>query len=331
MLIPIVLKEEIAEAQEAFKKSLMRGAKRLRRDVGFKGDQVKDVEIYWNPDSSLWAGCKELDNRYWNIFGCQDPSTLKALSIVVEINMPTEGKNRRVAAFFAKDTNKRIYLVHSGKIGGGRAGITKDGLLNLVGADQMVRIHWDDKDTDGILIGQVGAPNLPRQVADFVRKVDRFKRHSVSEEVSLPEIFPTFSPEFSGQRKSYTFSETIQSSCDHGLVITALKESVTSMGLQAANDRYRDLFLYDKDNRIFVLFEAKTDISTSNIYGAIGQLMFHGASEDPSPRKVLVVPENPNSKTDSVLRKLGIEVLPYVWQDGEPTFPGLRKLNLAGM
>ncbi len=77
------------------------------------------------------------------------------------------------------------------------------------------------------------------------------------------------------------------------------------------------------------LFEAKTDLSTSNIYGAIGQLMFHGASEDPSPRKILVVPENPDSQTGSILRRLGIEVLQYVWESGEPAFPGLKRLELA--
>ncbi len=252
MLVPIVGREEIALAQEAFKKSLMRGANHLRRDVGYKGGQQKGVDIYWNAESGLWAGFEEADNRYWNIFGMQDPSTLQNLSIVVEINMPTEGKNRDVAAVFAKDTKGRCYVVHSGKVGGGRKGITKEGLLNVVGADQMVRIHWDDKDTEGILVGQVGVPNLPRQVADFVRKVARSKRHPVNDEVSPTATFPAFSPEFSGQRKSYTPSEMIQSSCDHGRVITALNEAVTAMGLQAANDRYRDLFLYDKDKRIFV-------------------------------------------------------------------------------
>lgn len=97
-------------------------------------------------------------------------------------------------------------------------------------------------------------------MVDFVRRVDRFKRYVVNGKAPLPSHFPTFSPEFSGQRQSYTVSQTIRSSCDHGRVITALSKAVASLGLQAANDRYRDLFLYDTEAKIFVLFEAKTDL-----------------------------------------------------------------------
>lgn len=150
MLAPIVGRQEIATAQEVFKKSLIRGARYLRRNVGFQGDQVKDVDIYWNAESGLWAGFEELDSRYWNIFGIQDPPTHKSLSITVEINVPVEGKDRRVAAFFAKDPRGLVYVVHSGKIGGGRTGIGKEGFLDFVGDDQMVSVRWDDKDTDGM-------------------------------------------------------------------------------------------------------------------------------------------------------------------------------------
>lgn len=56
--------------------------------------------------------------------------------------------------------------------------------------------------------------------------------------------------------------------------------------------------------------------------------MYQGAAQDPSPRKILVLHGSPNSETRATLRRLGIEVLEYVWENGEPAFPGLSQLDL---
>jgi hypothetical protein len=46
----------------------------------------------------------------------------KSLTITVEINPPHEGEDRPVAGLFARDAENRIYLAHTGKVGGGRTG-----------------------------------------------------------------------------------------------------------------------------------------------------------------------------------------------------------------
>ena len=64
-----------------------------------------------------------------------------------------------------------------------------------------------------------------------------------------------------------------------------------------ANDVPRDLYVFSFKGRVRMLFEAKTDLSTSSIYGAVGQLMLHAAVEPKEPRLIFVAPGTPKPKT----------------------------------
>jgi hypothetical protein len=75
-----------------------------------------------------------------------------------------------------------------------------------------------------------------------------------------------------------------------------------------------------------MLFEAKTNLSTSSIYGAVGQLMQHGAAEPKEPRRIFVAPGTSKPETHRALRKLGIEVLSYKWDGDSPRFRNLGLL-----
>ena len=64
-----------------------------------------------------------------------------------------------------------------------------------------------------------------------------------------------------------------------------------------------------------VLFEVKTDLTTTSIYKGLGQLMLHGAQTDPPPRRILVVPGGPTSDTRVAFDRLGVRVVSYVQKD----------------
>jgi hypothetical protein len=56
--------------------------------------------------------------RFWNSFGVADPNQHSSLSITVEINPPHEGENRRTAGVFLRDESGRLYVGHTGRLGG---------------------------------------------------------------------------------------------------------------------------------------------------------------------------------------------------------------------
>jgi hypothetical protein len=85
--------------------------------------------------------------------------------------------------------------------------------------------------------------------------------------------------------------------CYHGLLIEALAKELEERNLKYGNDRLRDLFVVSAKGKVQILFEAKTDLGTSSVYSAVGQLMLHGAAEKLAPKRILVIPGSPKPKT----------------------------------
>jgi hypothetical protein len=85
----------------------------------------------------------------------------------------------------------------------------------------------------------------------------------------------------------------------------------------------------DRGNRVFrlrFLFEAKTDVTTSTVYQAIGQLLYHSATQTPPPTLVMVLPAPPDATTSRVLDRLGVKVLVFTWESQQPTFCSLSEI-----
>ena len=58
--------------------------------------------------------------KCWNGFGIGQPAAGKKVSIAAEINFPTEGLNRAVSGVFAEDNDGGVWVLHRGKIRGGK-------------------------------------------------------------------------------------------------------------------------------------------------------------------------------------------------------------------
>jgi hypothetical protein len=116
--------------------------------------------------------------RFWNCFGLQNPADYKRLRIVVEINPPHEGENRRVAGRFVRDDEGRIYLGHTGKVGGGSAGVGKDAFRKFFKHHQWHEIETGSGKESILVLGPIDGPAFTKQVAGFVRKVADFKKEA---------------------------------------------------------------------------------------------------------------------------------------------------------
>jgi hypothetical protein len=267
--------------------------------------------------------------RYWCSFGVKDAIKYQGFSITGQINSPVSGFDRTTGGAFLRDSRGHVYVAHSGKVGGGRSGIGKSAFVTAYRGKNWQTVIWPDKkETEMIVIGRVDGPHLQNQVAHFIREIERFKKNAVGRNDTSSGLKdkPTFKPEFSGRRKSYSLAAEIESQCDHGPIISALEAKLRQCGLKCANDTPRDLFVLSSKGRVQMLFEAKTDLSTSSVYGAVGQLMLHAAAEPNEPRRVFVAPGTPTKKTQLALKKLGIEVLTYKWEGSHPKFVKLKRL-----
>ena len=292
--------------------------------IGYRGGIV-DAEVSWCHRVQLWSllRANQAEGRFWCCFGVEDPREAASLDISVEINPRHNGTDLVVGGAFAKDERGEVHLCHNGKIGGGRKGVGKSAFLrHYSGSGDLEQMLYKDRLVHVVDLGPITSQRLPRRVARFAHEVARIKEVCAEEQVSgkgvhgtIKPSIPTFSPEFSGRRAAFSVKRRIEANADHGLVVDALKTAVERIGQLSYNDRERDLYVLDNRDRVSVLFEVKTDVTTTSIYTAVGQLLLNGGAGPRAPKLVLVLPDKPKPKTASVLKSIGVVVLDYEWRE----------------
>jgi len=305
------------------------GCQKFKRVIGWLGGNYEAV-VFWNSRERFWFTLDWADNgvSYWCPFGRQDPHSTHMLSIAVQCNPPLKGVNHRCAGAFLTD-GREIYLAHSGKIAGGRKGIGKTAFVNSYPQGNWRDVQWPDgQESEMIVIGRVDGQRLPAHIDQFVRQVEKFKKVTSKGKQPKATIPPksTYLPEFGGRKRGYRVAGDIESDCDHGLVVNALADYLKEAGFgKVGNDRARDLYVLAKNGKLRLLFEAKTNLSTSSIYQGIGQLVYH-STLTPSARRLLVLPGVTNAKTRAVLDAIGIEVVTYRLDGARPVFKNLKEV-----
>lgn len=297
---------------------------KVRSLMGFQGGSFTNA-AYYSKELEVWMantigvdGNGE-DNRYWNAFGTSYPEKDKNASIVCEINIPLEGINRRIAAGFAENESGDVVLFHRGKIGGGRKGIGKQLFLdNYRGV--LEEIVDGDQINEVAIIGNLDSVELAYQIAIFVEEIERIK-NLVSVKESLPDFDYAFNEEFVGSKIMSPRAAT-EAKCNHGRVVKQLAVELEELGYNVANDRNKDLFIYEESGAISAIFEIKPDTSNSSIYSGIGQLVIYSIGT--KAKQVLVIPDELDKKVKKKLKKVGIEVLVFEWIGEEVRFKKLK-------
>jgi hypothetical protein len=177
ILTAVTDRAESRAAFDTFKTLLTRGCKRLRKRIGWPGGNELHW-VFWNPRERIWftLTADRRENRFWCPFGTQNPDVADMLNIVVQCNPPVSGMNRRCAGVFAT-AGGRIYLAHSGKIGGGREGIGKNAFTNFYPQRGRRIVEWpNNESSEVILLGALDDKALPARIAEFVRSVEKCKK-----------------------------------------------------------------------------------------------------------------------------------------------------------
>jgi len=210
-LVPLTKKSEIQKAFNGARGKLVKGCQSFTRILGFKGGYAT-AEVFWHPARGMWMHYDDqhIPNRHWCCYGVTNPKSAQQLDITVEINPPRSGYDRRIHGAFLQDGRSRVYLAHSGRVGGGRPGIGKSAFLEFSRGLQREQVLWPDGHTSEMfIVGRLSASRFPQQVASYVYEVSRFKDAVTGAGAPLPAPTPagSFSPEFEGEVEYLTSSE----------------------------------------------------------------------------------------------------------------------------
>ena len=171
----ITNRTEIENAISLFEKRMTDGSDRAEEiRLDFQGGGLL-AEVHWRSDLDLWAAFLPTEKRHWAAFGLGNPFDGDKKSIVVEINSPFEGINRRVGGIFLRNSKGQLFVGHRGSVGGGRPGIGQKAFMADMSKDDLTEIRDGDKTSRVIMIGALDAEDFPARVHSFVTHVARFK------------------------------------------------------------------------------------------------------------------------------------------------------------
>lgn len=328
-------KKDIDKATKSLIALLSQGANRGCRVIGHQGGGF-EATLYYHKKYDFWSAFFMHDDatvpRHWFGYGLGDPKDLYHITPICETNIPMKGTDRRIGGAFARDEYGSIYLVHSGKIGGGRKGIGLGAFWEHYFGDPVNILYPPNNKIYGAAqIGKLGSKNLLGLIADFVRQVDRVKQLPTQnvqhldiylQEQSDPELSSIYSPEYQGKKAPYNVNRSVEANCYHGRVVDVLNAKLADFN--PVNDQKRDLYIKSAQGKIDSLFEIKTDCLWQSIYTGIGQLFINSDSSTRNRFLVIYAPET--NELANKLEQIGITIVPYVWDDEQVVFTAFDDL-----
>ena len=286
------------------------------------------AKVLWSKRLGIWKFSRAIKEvRYWNAFGVGRPGTSGVLSIASEINFPWAQIDRKTGGAFAEDARGNVFVIHRGKIGGGKKGIGKSLF------EHNYRGVWSFmEDGDSIsqvaVIGDLKSERFALQAAQFVKKIEMLKSAaaaSTQTEINFSEI--TFREDLIGSTTPSAEDEIV-SACDRELVISELAIWLQKQKVKIGNDTENELFTVNtSENRISHIFEVLTDTKENSLFAAVGKLLLQTSDAALRPNPVLVMPEDKISHYAEELQRNNISVVGFYWQEEKAVFSGLEKIK----
>jgi hypothetical protein len=286
------------------------------------------AKVLWLKELGIWKFSQTIKEvRYWNAFGIGKPGTSSVLSIASEINFPWAQIDRKTGGAFAEDAWGNVFVIHRGKIGGGKKGVGKSLF------EHNYRGVWSFmEDGDSIsqvaVIGDLKSSRFALQAAQFVKKIEIMKLSagaSTQTEIDFSEI--TFREDLIGSATPLPEDEIV-SACDHDLVVSELAILLQRQKIKIGNDTESELFTVDpSENRISHIFEVLTDTKENSLFAAVGKLLLQTSDAALRPNPVLVMPEDKISHYAEELQRNNISVVGFYWQEEKAVFSGLEKIK----
>jgi hypothetical protein len=319
-------KEDIARAQRKLSVTIRRGFSQVAiKDIGHPGGRERDARVatdgrYWFWSTDLRSS-KSSNPRRLNWFGVLGEKS--GVSITVEVNTAYEDRNNQTAGFFGRDTDTGIvYLLHSGRVGGGAHGVGKDSFLTWAALAKHTLVEVVDSSgnkRDGLVVMPIEGIAACRSAIRYIELVRKFKiaaRNGLTlttkfrrEQRKFEDYFAEGRGRRTGRRRS-----KIDYISRHGDIVDALHVWRKSRRMPKQSHVVKNVLIdlgVSRGKKLIEVFEVKPKADRSSVYSALGQLMVHGVHN--ACRKVLVLPQNEALPSDlaGALRRLRIEVLRF--------------------
>ena len=301
----------------------------IKVKLGHQGASLP-AKVLWSRKLGIWLFSHTINEvRYWNAFGKGKPREANILSTTAEINFPWEGIDRKTGGAFAEDAWGNIFVIHRGKIGGGKKGVGKSLF------EHNYRGVWSfmedgDSITQIAVIGALNSSRFAMQTALFVKKIEKLKSIATSSpqtEINFAEI--TFREDLVGAVPSPAVSK-IFTACDCDLVVTSLANLLMRWKFRVGNDTNHQLFLIDPSkSKISHVFEVLADIKEKSVMAAAAKLLLQSAADEGSPLPIMVLPEDGINAYTQELQKINISVIGYRLEGEQIIFPDLGKIKLG--
>lgn len=323
MFTLIESKEEISKAQHHLELTIRHDFKqKIKKNIGYPGGTVFDAQVQTDGTYWFWSTNHDEKNittpRHLNWFGLlkDNPS----LEISVEINTVYEGRNDRIAGFFARDSETgSIYLMHSGRVGGGTKGVGKETFLAWKSQRPVEVLDSSGNAKEGIVVMPVQGIAATQSAIYYINTIANFKQAVRDGELTSPEFqkkkkeFSDFFSESHGRRQGKR-SEEIDYISRHGEIVDAVYAWRNSNSLPEKSHLVKNLYIdlgVAIDNNLVEVYEVKTSSNRINVYTAIGQLMVHGVSNQ--CQRTLVLPHDQELAQDlqDTLERLNITLLTF--------------------
>lgn len=315
--------EEIAKAQRKLEAAIRRDFKtKAVKNIGYPGGTTFDAIVV--TDGRYWYWSSDYDDedipnpRRLNWFGLfRDDADLQ---ISVEINTAYEGRNDQVAGFFARDNDTgSIYLLHSGRVGGGTKGVGKAAFLAWSNQRPIDVVDSSGGIREGVLVMPIDGVAASRSAVRYIDIIASFKQAVRAGDLDSPEFqskkkeLDDFFSESRGRRKGKRSGE-IDYLSRHGEVVDALYSWRNSNQLPKGGRLVKNVLIdmgVAVADELVEVFEVKTSAARSDVYTAIGQLMVHGTSDE--CKRVIVLPRSELLASDlkDALKRLNIELLKF--------------------
>jgi hypothetical protein len=271
----------------------------------WRGGELRTT-IHWVRDDAFWWAVEPRHQRDALVLGHAPDPPARRESITCEINLPRAGADRKVAGIIAADEDNALYLCHSGRMGGARAGQSKSGFREFVADGVWRPVAWPDgEETEALVIAPLDNPRLTRLIGRFVDLVRRFK------EGDGPPAQPGLCVEPSPHGST-------GAACDRSLVDLALHEELSKRGLFGG-----ELHLFSlRGARPQPLFALIADGEPQELALAVGSLSLAAARSGSDVRPILVAPAE-LAEQDGALGALPFACVRYRWRGARAVFDGL--------
>ena len=323
MYLYLESKAAIAKAQKALEATIRREfTTRLVKDIGWQGGRMSEKTVH---ASDGWWFFSERHHdtsipKTLNWFGRHGDGP--GVQIAVEVNVPSEGRHDSIAGFFARHVDTgRVYLFHSGRVGGGAKGVGKETFLAWSEVDLHQVVDSSGGSREGVMVMPVEGRWATRSALTYIQRIVAFKEEARVGALDRPEVrkriakLQAYFRESSGRRRGYSPGRVIDYVSRHGDVVDALAKWVMEVrglprGGSLTKDRLIDLGVKVK-GRLAEVWEVKSGTSRGDLYTAIGQLSVHAPDE--ACRQTVVLPadcELPDG-LQKAFDRLGVKVMRY--------------------